>query len=148
MITEVEGRAAILAEARSWLGTPYHGNAAIKGAGVDCIRFIQRCYVDAGVIAPFIIPQHPMQWALHQKLELLLEGILTYAREVEEPLPADVSLFKIGRCWGHSAIILDWPTVIHANPPGSCRYANVNQETEFMTSMRKIPARFFSVWAR
>lgn len=29
-------RAAVVAEARSWIGTPYHNCADVKGAGVDC----------------------------------------------------------------------------------------------------------------
>lgn len=31
----------ILAEAREWLGTPWHHNQCCKGAGVDCARFYQ-----------------------------------------------------------------------------------------------------------
>ena len=34
-MTEAETRAAIVAEAMSWIGTPYHSHARIKGVGVD-----------------------------------------------------------------------------------------------------------------
>jgi cell wall-associated NlpC family hydrolase len=29
-------RAAVVAEARSWLGTPFHHQGRVKAAGVDC----------------------------------------------------------------------------------------------------------------
>lgn len=33
-------RAAIVAEARGWLGTPFHHQARLKGVGVDCIGLV------------------------------------------------------------------------------------------------------------
>ncbi len=36
MQTEYESRAIIVAEARKWVGTPYHSCADVRGAGVDC----------------------------------------------------------------------------------------------------------------
>ena len=34
-------RADIVEEARSWLGTPYHHQAALKGVGCDCIGLLR-----------------------------------------------------------------------------------------------------------
>lgn len=31
-------RADVVAEARTWIGTPFHHNACLKGVGVDCIH--------------------------------------------------------------------------------------------------------------
>ena len=39
---------AIIAEARSWLGTPWHHQASLKGVGCDCIGFVR------GVAKPFV----------------------------------------------------------------------------------------------
>ena len=33
-------RAQVVAEARSWLGTPYRHQASLKGIGADCIGFV------------------------------------------------------------------------------------------------------------
>lgn len=33
-------RAAVVAEAREWLGTPYHHQARLKGVGVDCAGLV------------------------------------------------------------------------------------------------------------
>ena len=46
-------REKIVAEARSWIGTPYHNCADIKGVGVDCGMLLVRVYVDTGVVPPF-----------------------------------------------------------------------------------------------
>jgi NlpC/P60 family putative phage cell wall peptidase len=34
-------RNTIIAEARSWIGTPYHHQAALKGVGCDCLGLVR-----------------------------------------------------------------------------------------------------------
>ena len=34
-------RAAIVAEARGWIGTPYRHQASLKGVGADCIGLVR-----------------------------------------------------------------------------------------------------------
>jgi len=46
-------REKIVAEARSWIGTPYHNCADIKGVGVDCGMLLVRVFVDLGLVEPF-----------------------------------------------------------------------------------------------
>ena len=54
MMTEDEGRAAVVAEARTWRGTPWEHAADIKGedGGVDCGMFLIRVFNDSGVADP------------------------------------------------------------------------------------------------
>lgn len=142
MPSESEGRRLIVEQAKTWLGTPYHSNAAIRGAGIDCVRLIQRCYVDAGIMEEFEIPHYSPQWAIHQKLELALEGILKYSHEVEKGLPGDIALFKVGKCWGHASLVVEWPIIIHASGPWECRYEDVLKDI----TIRRMTPRFFSYW--
>lgn len=46
---ELQQRAAVIAEAESWLSTPYHHEARIKGHGVDCAQILdeERCLFTA-----------------------------------------------------------------------------------------------------
>ena len=37
---EIEERERLIAEAKEWLGTPYHTAGRIKGAGCDCGTFL------------------------------------------------------------------------------------------------------------
>ena len=144
-MTETKEPQLVVNEAKTWLGTPYHSNADVKGAGVDCIRFIKRCYVNSGIVPDFDLPHYSPQWALHQNSELLVDGLLKYSNEIlGPPLPGDIAVFKIGKCWGHSSIVVEWPTLIHANPPGECRYV----DALFSYPLARMKPRFFSVWPR
>ena len=140
-------REAVVNEAKTWLGTPYHGNADIKGIGVDCGMFPLRVFSNVGLIEFHDPRPYPMQWPLHQSGERYLAIVLTYAHEIQETAvgPGDVVMFKFGKGWAHGAIVIDWPEIIHANPPGACRYDNVMQN---LSLRRMLPVRFFSVWPR
>lgn len=113
-MTEPEIRAQVVAEARTWLNTPYHHQGGIKGAGVDCAFFLIRVFHAVGLI-PDIDPRpYPPDWHLHRDAERYLEWVKQYGRAVMDPHPGDIALYQFGRCISHGAIVLDWPTVIHS----------------------------------
>jgi NlpC/P60 family putative phage cell wall peptidase len=107
-------RATVLAEARSWLGTPYHHMGRIRGAGTDCLMLLVEVYSASGIIPPVSIPFYPPDWHLHRGTERYLDGVMQYASEVAKAEPGDVALFKFGRCFAHGAIVVKWPRLIHA----------------------------------
>ena len=107
-------RAAVLAVARTWLGTPYHHMGRIKGAGTDCLMLLAEVYEAAGIVPRLEVPFYPADWNLHRDAERYLDGVLQYAREVGAPGAGDVALFKFGRTFSHGAIVIDWPLLIHA----------------------------------
>ncbi len=102
--------------ARTWLGTPYHHAACVKGAGVDCLMLVCTVYEEAGLI-PHIVPgYYPMDWHLHRSEELYLAGIEQYCDRVEgDILPGDIALYRFARCASHAAIVTAWPEIIHAH---------------------------------
>lgn len=109
-------RAAIVAEARSWLGTPYHHHAKLKGIGVDCAQILIAIYCDALELAP---PQEPghysTQWHLHRSEEVYLQWLQAAgARAVQTPAPGDIAMFKFGRTFSHSAIHVGDGLLVHA----------------------------------
>jgi cell wall-associated NlpC family hydrolase len=116
-----EQRTAIVAEAESWLRTPYHSNAAVKGSGADCALMPLAIY--RAVIPD--LPQLPMpryveQWHLHRDEEKYL-GYVRALGAIEIPeadvQPGDFVLWHIGRVYSHGAIVTSWPNVIHAVKP-------------------------------
>lgn len=109
-------RAAVVAEALTWLGTPYHPHARIKGAGVDCAMLLGEVYHACGLLPDNWAPgYYAPDWHLHRSEELYLQGIERYARKIHgDPLPGDVALFKFGMTTSHGAIVIQWPRVIHA----------------------------------
>lgn len=111
---EAEQRATVVAEARSWLRTPWHHEARVKDAGVDCANFLIGVYAACGLAPEFTPEQYPPDWMLHRDEEKFLKHLLQYTRPVEEGLPGDIAMFRFGRTVSHGAIVVDWPTVIHA----------------------------------
>lgn len=109
-------RAAVVAAAREWIGTPYHNGADIKGVGCDCAMILVRVFCDLGLVTPFDPRPYSSDWHLHRSDEVYLRLLLERAHEVAAPLPGDVVLFRYGRCFSHAGIVtLAEPlTLIHA----------------------------------
>jgi NlpC/P60 family putative phage cell wall peptidase len=113
-------RAAVLAEAQGWIGTPYHHMGRVKGVGVDCLTLLAEVFERAGVTGHVEIPFYPPDWHLHRDVERYLEGLLGHAREIPgPPQPGDIALFRMGRCFAHGAIVTAWPKLIHALSGGA-----------------------------
>jgi cell wall-associated NlpC family hydrolase len=135
-------RAAIVAEAQSWIGTPYRNAQRVKGpkGGVDCLTFIVEVFERAGVIGHYQVPFYPPDWHLHRDVERLLTGVLEYAREIEgPPEPGDIALFRFGRCFAHGGIVISWPRLIHAWNGAGVVPADADQPL-----LGQRPRRFFS----
>jgi cell wall-associated NlpC family hydrolase len=71
-------RAAVVAEARAWLRTPYHHMGRVKGAGVDCATLLAEIYARAGVVPAVAIPFYPPDWHLHRDAERYLGFVLEH----------------------------------------------------------------------
>lgn len=113
---EREQREDVVAAALAWERTPYHHEARVKGAGVDCAQFLYAVFVeDAQVLAPFTLPSYRPQYGLHRSDEVYLEWIQHYGRPVQQARPGDIVTYKFGRVVSHAAIVLDWPSIIHAS---------------------------------
>jgi NlpC/P60 family putative phage cell wall peptidase len=148
MATEAEQRAAVVAEARSWIATPYHNCADIKGVGVDCGMLIVRVFVDLCLIPPFDPRPYPPDWHLHRSEERYVGGVLEHAREVRAPQPGDVAIFKFGRCHAHGGIVTKVKplTIVHAYAPARCVLEDDVRRVAALCEPSRDP-RFFSFWA-
>jgi cell wall-associated NlpC family hydrolase len=114
-----EQRQQVVKEALTWLGTPWRHGACVKGAGVDCAHLLIACY--QGIFGKIDIETYNQDWAMHRSEEKFLSYIERYGKKVERKgLPGDVALFKYGRCLSHSAIVIDWPTILHAHLFARC----------------------------
>jgi cell wall-associated NlpC family hydrolase len=117
--SETEWRAAVVAEARSWIGTPYHNCADIKGVGVDCGMLLVRVFCDLGLVPAFDPRPYPADWHLHRDEERYLGFVLEHAREVDEPRPGDMLLLRWGRLYAHGGIVTKATplSIVHAYYP-------------------------------
>lgn len=73
----------IVTLARSWIGTPYHNMAAVKGRGVDCIGLIRGIWAEIYGTVPEV-PHYTPRWSAHNKgEETLLNAARQYLTEVD-----------------------------------------------------------------
>ena len=134
----------MVAEARRWLGTPYHHQADVLGAGVDCGMLLVRVYVDAGIVPPYDPRPYSVQWHLHRDDERYLGAMMECSVEVDAPELGDMAVWKIGRSYAHGAIVVGWPLVIHAyQPEGMVVESDVSLPSPLSENKKR---RFFSPW--
>jgi hypothetical protein len=145
---EAGQRLAILREARSWIGTPYHPQGDIKGIGVDCGMLLVRVFVDTGLCEPFDPRPYADDWYLHRAEERYLGFIFDRTKEAAAPLPGDVMVFRYGRCYAHGGIVtIAAPlAIVHAFQP-SGRVLEEDVAGNLMLSAPQRKPKFFSRWA-
>ncbi|TAN71624.1 MAG: hydrolase [Methylobacter sp.] len=140
--TTQDARAAIIAEARRWIGATWHHQACIPYQAVDCGQLLIDVYVKCGLIERPETLYCPRDWALHRDGEqYLLDIVEQYAHQVDAPLPGDVALWRIGRVFSHAAIVIDWPTIIHANSDENVTVADAS-----CCKLAQREVRFYSIF--
>jgi len=103
----VNRRADVCAEALTWLRTPYHHCADVKGAGVDCAMLLVAVFRSLGLVPATLDPRpYAPAWFLHRDEEQFLGWLQRHGAEVERPQPGDVAVWKFGRCFSHGAIVI------------------------------------------
>jgi NlpC/P60 family putative phage cell wall peptidase len=111
-------RKALVEEAKTWVGTPYHHQAGVKGVGVDCAYLVARVGTGAGVLPSPTIPPYTIEWAMHSKSEFMLDLIEKFGgvkADYEWPLPGDILTFQYGRAASHMGIMIDEKQFIHGH---------------------------------
>jgi hypothetical protein len=139
----------VVAEARSWIGTPYHNCADVKGAGVDCGMLLVRVFVNSGLCAPFDPRPYPSDWRLHRSDERYLGFIFDRCAEVAAPGAGDVWVLRYGRCYSHGGIVTKAKplTVGHVFPPARRVLEEEIEHNSVLMDPARLP-RFFSYWAK
>lgn len=117
-IREQAQRQVVVAQARTWLRTPWHHAARVRGAGVDCGQLLAAVYEAAGVISHLETEPYNHDFMLHNTEEAFLGYVERYAHRVARPaLPGDIALYRWGLVISHAAIVIEWPMVLHAYVP-------------------------------
>ena len=138
-------RARVIAAARSWIGTPFHHAAQVRGVGVDCVNLLAAAYEAAGVTGHVEIERYTAQVMLHSRRESVIPYLLACGREIAEAEagPGDVVLYKIGNNFSHAGVIVEWPTrIIHAHALSG----KVVEMDGRAADLGGKPTRFFSPW--
>ncbi len=104
-------REAIIAAARGWLGTPYHHQASLRGAGCDCLGLIRGVWRELCGPEPETMPPYTRDWGNATGSETLIAAAcrhLTALDDVGEAAPGDVLVFRMreGGVAKHAGILV------------------------------------------
>lgn len=139
-------RLQLVNEASTWIGTPFHDNAGVKGAGVSCQKLIGALYIHTGVWPEgFEIPDGPMNWSNAHEDSLItaaMEKEITDGRFMEvldsAAIPGDLVGFKIGGCLHHLGLVLASSGMfIHCLRNMGTRYNELRDAT-YLSRIQKI----------
>lgn len=108
--------ALVIAEARRWVGTPYHHQASRIGAGCDCLGLVRGIW--RGVTGPeiIIVPAYSRDWGEAGGREVLIAALRTVMIEIAAPAPGALTMFRMSFCnvAKHTAVMTNENTIIHA----------------------------------
>jgi NlpC/P60 family putative phage cell wall peptidase len=115
---KVADPASVVAAARSWLGTPYHDQASLKGVGCDCLGLARGVWREVVGQEPFPVPPYSRDWGETGPREVLAEGAQRMMVEVpaSDPPPGALVLFRMrpGAIAKHVGILTGPDSFIHA----------------------------------
>ena len=108
----------IITTARSWLGTPYHDQASLRGVGCDCLGLARGVWREVVGSEPFTIPPYSRDWGETGPCEVLADGARRMMIEVD-PAAAEAGALVLFRMKPraiakHVGIISDPGSFIHA----------------------------------
>ena len=118
-------RSAIVAAARGWIGTPYHHQGALRGAGCDCLGLVRGVWRDLYGTEPETPPPYTPDWGEVGPVEHLIEAATRHMVAIP-PAAAqrgDVLLFRLrpASVAKHIAILATPPRMIHAQSGDAVR---------------------------
>ena len=89
---------AIIACARGWLGTPYHHQGSVRGAGCDCLGLIRGVWRALYGPEPEVLPPYSRDWGNATGSETLLSAACRHLiplGSVTDARPGDVLVFRM-----------------------------------------------------
>jgi NlpC/P60 family putative phage cell wall peptidase len=111
-------RDTVVAEARAWIGTPYHHQAALKGVGCDCLGLVRGVWRAVYGADPEQPPAYTRDWAETLRRETLAEAASRHMLAVpfDAIEPGDLLLFAISADAPakHCAILTSPGRMVHA----------------------------------
>jgi hypothetical protein len=126
-----ERQRALVAEALSWIGTPFRENHAVKGpsGGVSCERFQAALHESTGAAPHIELEPLPVEvvrhWHEHHSASRIIEwlgrpelrGLVARVDEGEQPMVGDIVVVKVDRTEHHIGVWCE-SVICHVAIPG------------------------------
>lgn len=133
-----------IAEARSWIGTPYLHQASTRGAGTDCLGLLRGVWRAVQGDEREAVPAYTADWAEPDRREVLFEAARRWLvpKPLNRPEVGDVLLFRmqersIAKHLGLQSETGAHPKFIHAYTGHGVLESTLSQPWQ-----RRIAARF------
>lgn len=111
-------RKEIVEVARSWIGTPYHHQASLRGIGTDCLGLVRGVYREVYDREAETPPDYSPDWAEATGFETMLKAANRHLDKQSPGVMAqgDVVIFRLrsGMVAKHAAIVSAPQKMIHA----------------------------------
>jgi len=116
-------RREIVRVARSWIGTPYHHQASVRGVGADCLGLLRGVWRDVYGSEAEQPPPYTRDWAEANGREDLLTGAERHLQRIatDAMRPGDVLLFRMRdkAPAKHVGLLVSSTTFVHAAEGGA-----------------------------
>ncbi|MFN3744465.1 MAG: NlpC/P60 family protein [Hyphomicrobiaceae bacterium] len=111
-------RSDIIAEARRWIGTPYHHQASVRGIGTDCLGLVRGVWRALHGREAEIAPPYTRDWAEATGAETMLAAarrhLIERAPHAAEPGDVLIFRFRAYTVAKHVGILTGPAAMIHA----------------------------------
>lgn len=139
-----ERKDAARAVCQLYAGTPHRARVAIPGrrsGGVDCIHFVDRVLVGAGVIPEHTLPGYDDRAGVFRQRNIIEDILVRHL--IADTLPedaeaafGDIVICKVGRQSNHVGIVIDGD-LWHVPGGGNCCYEHLgNWRTRIQSFVR------------
>ncbi len=113
------GAHPVVHAARGWIGTPYLHQAAVRGAGCDCLGLLRGLWREVIGPEPEVPPAYTVDWSEPQGEERLWGAALRHLQPARQDAPGDVLLFRmrdgsVAKHLGIAGHVGNTPTFIHS----------------------------------
>jgi NlpC/P60 family putative phage cell wall peptidase len=123
-------RDEIVRAARRYIGTPYHHQAALAGAGCDCLGLVRGVWRDLYGGEPEQPPPYSPDWGETGSVEHMLAAAHRHMVPITiaEADAGDVMIFRLrhGLIAKHAAILTSRTSMIHAQSEDQVREVTMN----------------------
>ncbi len=122
MAWDDQSRAAALATAKAYAGTPHRNRMNLPREGVDCIHFVAAVLSGAGLIPLPKLPAYDERLGALRARNVIEDILLEHlhCERIEEPEFGAIVICKCGRQTNHVGIVLDHGEMWHVPGKGYC----------------------------
>jgi NlpC/P60 family putative phage cell wall peptidase len=128
---EVIARDRVVELTRAWIGTAYHHQASVRGAGCDCLGLIRGVWRDLYGTEPEQPPPYSPDWGEVGATEHLIDAANRHLAQIalSTAKPGDVILFRLrpNMMAKHSAILVEPLRMVHAQTNAAVCEVTYNQ---------------------